>query len=129
MRIVLFNGISHNRNPFVCWFVGLFFLGGFGLWMETTGYRRYYDGLRQFLSTQPFANQIQIIGKEDRMVTGNFEVTLFDTGQVIHSKRHAGQGRAQTMQERMAIAEQIQEYLDDLASDTEQEKGNKTSKK
>jgi hypothetical protein len=60
---------------------------------------------------------MQLIGKEDPGVTGNFEVTIVDTGQMIHSKRHAGQGRADTPSERKAIAELIQEYLDDVAED------------
>jgi hypothetical protein len=73
--------------------------------------------LRDFLSTQPFAGQIQLIGKEDPGVTGNFEVTFVDTGQMIHSKRRAGQGRADSTSERMAIVELIQEYLDDHLED------------
>jgi hypothetical protein len=54
-----------------------------------SGYRRYFNGLRDFLSTQPFAGQIQLIGKEDPGVTDGelFEVTFVDTGQMIHSKR------------------------------------------
>ena len=77
------------------------------------GYRRYFLGLKDFLSTQPFADRITIEGKEDRTVTGNFEVFLGDDRQVIHSKRVAGQGKAQSNQERSAIAMQIKEYLDD----------------
>ena len=79
------------------------------------GYRRYFNKLRDFLSSQPFAGEIQLIDKEDRRVTGNFEVTILgDEPIVIHSKRHAGQGRAETSKEQIAIAQQIQEYLDDM---------------
>ena len=78
-----------------------------------SGYRRYFDDLSRFLSEQPFGSRISVQGKEDRGVTGNFEITLED-GRVIHSKRIAGQGKAQTPAERNAIAEQIKEYLDDL---------------
>jgi hypothetical protein len=46
----------------------------------------YVNGLCDFLSTtQPFASQL---GKEDPGVTGNFEVTFLDAGQMIHSGCH-----------------------------------------
>ena len=45
--------------------------------------------------------------KEDRGTTGNFEVTILPTGQVLHSKRNNGQGRAETIAERTAIVNQI----------------------
>jgi hypothetical protein len=47
----------------------------------------------------------------DRTTTGNFEVTVAATGQVLHSKTRRGQGRAQTPQERQAILMQIQQLL------------------
>ena len=47
---------------------------------------------------------------EDRGTTGNFEVTV--DGQLIHSKRHAGQGRAETDKEKAAIVRNIQAILD-----------------
>jgi hypothetical protein len=84
------------------------------LCLATTGYGRYFKGLREFLSSQSFASKINVIGLEDRGVTGNFEITIKETGEVIHSKKHAGQGKADKQSERVAIAEQIQEYLDDL---------------
>jgi hypothetical protein len=76
-------------------------------YLLAAGYRRNFNSLRDFLSTQAFAPQIELVDKEDTGVTGNFEVTFPVTGQMIHSKRTAGQGRA-------AIVELIQEYLDDL---------------
>jgi len=70
--------------------------------------------LKDFLSSQPsVANKIELVPREDQMVTGNFEVTVPKTGQVLHSKRHAGQGKAQSESERKAILEQIQELLDE----------------
>ena len=50
-------------------------------------------------------------GRRDFGITGNFEVTVLETGQVLHSKRHAGQGKAESAQERARIVEQIQELL------------------
>lgn len=77
------------------------------------GYKRYYRALKDFLSSQPSVNsKIELIPKEDRMVTGNFEVTVLETGQVLHSKRHAGQGRAESNAEKMAILEQIEELVE-----------------
>ena len=67
-----------------------------------------------FLSKQDFADKIEIVGKKDSTNTGNFEVTIGEDGQLIHSKRTAGQGRAETEQERAGIVELIQEYLDDM---------------
>ena len=91
---------AHVRLPFT----------SFGM----LGYRHPFIRLVDFLYSQPFGDRIEVVSKVDRMITGNFEVSILDTGQVIHSKKHAKQGRAQTPAERRAIAEQIQEYLDEL---------------
>ena len=77
-----------------------------------SGYVRQYRGLREFLAKQSFADRIEVIPKEDRGVTGNFEVTGKSTGEVLHSKRVAGQGRAETAKERQDICEQIMELLE-----------------
>ena len=76
------------------------------------GYGRQFRGLKDFLSKQDFADQIEVLGKEDRGVTGNFEITVKDTGQLLHSKRTAGQGKAESKQERAALVELIEELLD-----------------
>ena len=82
--------------------------------LSTTGYRRHYDGLKDFLSSQPdVSDKIELVPREDAMVTGNFEVSVIKTGQVLHSKRHAGQGKAQSESERNAILEQIKELLEE----------------
>ncbi len=79
------------------------------------GYAKYYKSLREFLLAQPsVAQKIELIPKEDKGVTGNFEVTVVATGQLLHSKRQAGQGRAESMQERRMLLEQIQELLQEL---------------
>ena len=78
-----------------------------------SGYERYYRGLEEFLLSQPSINtKIQIVGKEDPGVTGNFEVSVLPNGPLLHSKRHARQGRATSEKERMAIVYAIQELLD-----------------
>jgi hypothetical protein len=50
--------------------------------------------------------------KQDASITGNFEVTVLDTGKVLHSKKN-GKGKAESSVERMEILEQIQELLED----------------
>ena len=46
----------------------------------------------------------------DRGVTGNFEVTIADTGKLIHSKSR-GEGFADTAQARQSIVGRIKEAL------------------
>jgi hypothetical protein len=70
--------------------------------------------LKDFLSQQSFSNQIDIVGIKDRGVTGTFEVFIGNEKQLIHSKRTAGQGRAESSNERAMICEFIQEYLEDM---------------
>ena len=77
------------------------------------GYGRQFRGLKDFLSKQSFADQIEVLGHEDRGVTGNFEVTVKETGQLLHSKRTAGQGKAESKSERAALVEMIAELLDE----------------
>jgi hypothetical protein len=80
---------------------------------QFTGYKKYYNGLRDFLYSQSsVADRIELIPLEDRGTTGNFEVTVVETGQFLHSKKKYGQGRAESTAERMAILEQIEELLD-----------------
>jgi len=78
------------------------------------GYSKYYKGLKTWLEKQPsISKDIVVEGLEDRGVTGNFEVRIGDEGQLIHSKRTAGQGRAESVKEREMILGFIQEYIDD----------------
>ena len=75
---------------------------------------KHYKGLKSWLESQSaIASHITVEGEEDRGVTGNFEVRIGDDRQLIHSKKTAGQGRAESMKERQMIADFIQEYLDD----------------
>jgi hypothetical protein len=47
----------------------------------------------------------------DRGITGALEVTILNTGKLIHSKRR-GQGYANTAQARQSIVEQIRVALE-----------------
>lgn len=78
----------------------------------STGFGRYYKGLRDFLNSQ-VGDQIELIPKEDRGITGNFEVTVLETGKLLHSTMKMGQGKATSNAERMVILDQIQELLDE----------------
>jgi len=62
--------------------------------------------------TQPFASQIRVVGQEDPYVSGNFEVFIHETGQLIHSKTRRGQGKAETDAAKHAIALQIEDALE-----------------
>ena len=77
-----------------------------------TGYNKYYNALRDFLYSQPFiVDKVELIPLEDRGTTGNFEVTVVDSGEYLHSKKKYGQGRAESDAEKMAILDQINELL------------------
>lgn len=78
-----------------------------------TGYGRQFNALKDFLSKQPkLANRVAVIGKKDSTVTGNFEVTVTETGEVLHSKRHGGQGKAESQKERDAIVARLEEITE-----------------
>lgn len=67
--------------------------------------------LREFLMSQPdIADKIQLIGKEDKRITGNFEVMVLGTKEIIHSAKH-GQGKTDTLQAKQAIADYVRELL------------------
>ena len=80
--------------------------------MICQGYGRYYKSLRDFLRSK-LGQSIEVIDKEDSGITGNFEVTVLETGQVLYSKTKMGQGKATKDAERMVLLEQIQELLEE----------------
>jgi hypothetical protein len=86
------------------------------------GYRRYYTALRDYLIRK--ANHpelLKVVGMEDRGRTGNFEVTVVGTGQVLHSKRHARQDRAESEASKRLILEQVNELIEELLEEEEEE--------
>ena len=90
----------------------IYSMRSFSLLHFTTDYGKYYRSLRDFL-TSHLGDQIELIPKVDRGTTGNFEVTVVASGQLLHSKRTKGQGKATSMEERMVILDQIKEILED----------------
>lgn len=73
------------------------------------------DGLKDFLTSQPsIAGKVELIPVRDRGITGNFIVTVVETGQVLHSNKGGSRlGKAESMQERQAILAQVQVLLED----------------
>ncbi len=68
--------------------------------------------LKDYLN-QEFGDLIQVNEQRDRVITGNFEVTIVNANgvKVIHSKKR-GMGYASTAQSRQAIVEQIKAALE-----------------
>jgi hypothetical protein len=50
-------------------------------------------------------------GVRDPQTTGNFEVVIQSTGELIHSKSKHGQGKCETQEERDAVIEKIRAHL------------------
>lgn len=75
------------------------------------GFKRYYDALTLYLDEQFPEGKLSYIEAKDKGVTGNFEVTIEETGEKIHSVRWRGHTKAQTQGERDAIVAKIKEVL------------------
>ena len=72
---------------------------------------RFYNRLKSQL-VAAFGDRIRLIKTEDPGVTGRFEVVLRNTGELLHSKKHRGQGRCENSREVQAVIDQIQRFLD-----------------
>ena len=71
--------------------------------------------MKQYLLLKVDGHKLEVTPYEDRGTTGNFEVTVLGTGQVLHSKRQnfsKGQNKAETDRERQAILNQIQVLIE-----------------
>jgi hypothetical protein len=79
--------------------------------LRFAGYGKQYEDLRTYLERK-LGDKIEVVAKKDKKITGNFEVSVVKTGEMIHSKRAAGQGRAESKEERRAIQQQIEELLE-----------------
>jgi hypothetical protein len=83
--------------------------------VRVLGYRRYYIALQKFLLTKVDGHKLEVLPKEDPGTTGNFEVTVVGTGQILHSKKYnlsKGQNKAETDRERQAILNQIEVLIE-----------------
>ncbi len=75
------------------------------------GYGPYAYALGEVLAAE-FDDKVKIEYLKDEGKTGNFEVVLLETGELIHSKKKGGKGRAESNKERAMICDAIQSYLD-----------------
>ena len=74
------------------------------------GYGRQSDALQQVLSAE-FGSNVTFQPMKDQGITGNFEVSIVESGEVIHSKA-GGKGKCESNSERGIVVEKIQEFLD-----------------
>ena len=66
--------------------------------------------------TAEFGDDVKVGFIKDEGSTGNFEVTLEQTGALIHSKSTKGQGRCETSAETQLVIDQVKEYLENVSS-------------
>jgi hypothetical protein len=77
-----------------------------------TGYDKQYEDLKAYLERK-VGDRVEVVAKKDKKITGNFEVSALRTGDILHSKKVAGQGRAESKEERRAILQQIEIMLNE----------------
>ena len=70
------------------------------------GYKRYYDALCLALDDEFGSGVVKTTFTADPGTTGNFEITLVETGELIHSKKN-GKGRCESEEERQALFARI----------------------
>ena len=74
------------------------------------GYKRYCNALAVAVADE-FGDDVEVIGQRDAGVTGNFNVVLAQTGELIFSKAKYG-GRCETDEQRSVVFAKIREYLE-----------------
>jgi selT/selW/selH-like putative selenoprotein len=79
--------------------------------LHNAGYGKHSNKLKDILISE-FDTDVQIILSADQGKTGNFEVTIENTGELIHSKTQNGHGRCETSAEQQAVIDKIQAYID-----------------
>jgi predicted Rdx family selenoprotein len=77
------------------------------------GYPHDFRRLRDFIQLQSFADRIQVVGQQDYVTTGNFEVTIGDR-LILSKKRHGANCHGTTDTELAMIVGLIQEYLHNI---------------
>jgi hypothetical protein len=70
-----------------------------------------FRGLKVLLE-QEFEDDVEVVAQMDEGKTGNFEVTILQTGQLIHSKMTRGQGRCEDSAEQQLVIDFVKEYID-----------------
>ena len=59
-----------------------------------------------------FDDDVMVIASPDEGRTGRFEVSLQQSGKLVHSKDTRGQGKCDSTSEQQAVIDAIQEYID-----------------
>jgi len=62
------------------------------------------------MSQSDIADHFDLIEKMDQRITGNFEVYVLGTREILHSARR-GQGRTESLEAKQAIADHIRELV------------------
>lgn len=62
--------------------------------------------------TTEFGGDVEVIGQPDEGMTGNFEVTIAQTGALLHSKTKNGSGRCENSVEQQVVIDKLQAYID-----------------
>jgi selT/selW/selH-like putative selenoprotein len=75
------------------------------------GYDRFFDALEEAINKE-FPGMVELEPIMDIGVTGNFEITLMQTKQLLHSKMTQGLGKCESEDERKRLFSFIRIYLD-----------------
>lgn len=75
--------------------------------------QRYYDAVAVALE-DAYPGKLTVKGNRDPGTTGNFEIVLVPTGELIHSKTTRGQGKCSTQEEIDAVIAKVGAYLNTL---------------
>lgn len=76
------------------------------------GYGKYSNALKDILISE-FDTDVEITLSADQGKTGNFEVKIENSNELIHSKSNGQGGRCETSAEQQAVIDKVQAYIDD----------------
>ena len=103
--ILLINYFNFDRKSVMSCKVNVQYCGGWG-------YKRFYVALERALMDEFDDSELVVTPQEDPGTTGNFEITIVNTGELIHSKKTMSQGRCETQEETQAVVAKIRAFLD-----------------
>lgn len=77
--------------------------------MACYSWQRYCDQLAMALQHE-FGDEVEVKGSRDEGVSGRFEVTLVNTGEVIYSKSKTGR-KCDSPEDRAGVIAKLKEFL------------------
>lgn len=112
-RLSVSDTTAHTHStPFLFW----------SLDVHWAGYRRSYAAVRDYLVRNvKYPDRLKVVGKEDQGTTAHFELSVVGTGQVLHSKRHANQGKAESDDAKRQILDQVNELIEEMVEEEEED--------